>query len=280
MISIILVQHNHAELTRQAVESIQTIERSAYEIILIDNASTDSSTIEYCQSIRNTITVITNNSNVGFGQANNQGAHIAKGEILFFLNNDTIFTEPVFDTVQKHFQEFPKCGIVGVSLKNSDNTFQISTGIFPSIVGELRTIRQSKSKKIPTNIEWVSGAALAIRKELFQVVGGFDENYFMYFEDADLCKRVMQLGFSIDYEQNCSIIHLGGRSWKWNVVSPIVYEYRRSQILFYKKHNSLAQNIFLRTYLLIKFFRSALRGKTDSYIARKIITILFHAHRH
>lgn len=265
MLSVIILQYNNAALTKNAIESFQKHYRGEHEIILVDNNSTEEEARHMGQHLQN-IHFIQNETNEGFSKGNNRAAHRAKGEILLFLNNDTItasdFASDVLDVLRKD----ASVGIIGPKLLNEDFSFQISCGKLPSILREAidkiiysRVRKKANSafhrleKKYsqPMPVEWVTGAALFIRAHIFKRLGGFDEQLFMFFEDKDLCLRTRLLGKKVIYFPSTSLIHLGGGSNTSSVKKTAEMIYRRSQIYYYKKHLSLFQQYVLTLYLKI-----------------------------
>ncbi len=187
----------------------------------------------------------------------------AKGDILLFLNNDTITTTDFVSRVLREFGEDPLLGIAGPRLLNADGSFQLSGGDLPTFAVEIRdkllhglvdrklgpalnfAERQSIKKR---NAEWVTGAALFIRADLFGRLGGFDERFFMFFEDKDLCLRARDAGYSVRYIAEASLIHLRGGS-SGGVSDKIRTAYRESQRAYYEKHRPRHERLLLRMYL-------------------------------
>ena len=278
MVSIITVTHNGADYTVASLNSLRKrgLPRDA-EVIVVDNGSSPpesqqlESELPWCRHVRLS-------ENKGFGSANNAGATQATGEYLFFVNNDTLFSGDVVTPLAEALIREPGIGIVAPSLLNEDGTFQISFGRFPSIINERRTRREAlrlRTKGIlPTRAprpDWVTGAALMIRRDLFRKVGGFDEGYFMYFEDVDLCKRVRLDGSGILYREDLTLTHLGGKSYVKG--SPVMeLEYRRSQLRFYDKFNSWPERLMLRLYLLLKALASGIlfRGAISAQLVQLV----------
>ncbi len=263
MVSVIIVQYNKVELTRQAIVSFRQFHGSEHEMILVDNGSTDPAVAELKTNFPDIQTIL-NENNVGFGVANNQGAKIAKGEILLFLNNDTITIAPFIPNVELQFRENPKLGILGPKLLNEDHTFQLSAGLLPTFLREIedkilyglierkggiihRYIERKYNKK--QTVGWVTGAALFIRRDLFMNVGGFDEKMFMYFEDKDLCLRAVRESMQVLYDPACSLVHLKGGS---SITNPSTKKiYRLSQLFYYAKHRPIVEQLALKTYLYL-----------------------------
>ncbi|MBW4644601.1 MAG: glycosyltransferase family 2 protein [Goleter apudmare HA4340-LM2] len=264
-ISIILVNYNGAEVLPDCLSSIEKyIDTLTCEIILVDNASTDGS-LELVKENYPQIRLIKNSKNLGFGAGNNAGARIAYGEFLFLLNTDTVLTSNILLHLIDLIQADTKIGIIGPKLLNPDGSLQISVSPALGIKGEYqaRQIHQAYQNVSNLNlieqkfqeiqeVDIVVGAAFFIRSSLFQELGGFDENFFMYFEESDLCQRAQYLGYKIIYTPYVSLIHLRGYSIQ-KVANAMVVEYRRSQIYYYQKHRPWWEQLLLRVYLFYKF---------------------------
>ena len=264
MTSVIIVQYNNFDLTREAISSfIRHHDREGYEIILADNGSIKFDKSEF-QNLFPGIVILDIKENAGFGKANNMAAKIAAGDVLFFLNNDTVTESEFLSKVEDKFRKDQSIGIIGPKLVNRDLTYQLSHGKLPSFTRELtdKIIYYvfEKKWKLPVKYftsryereqftEWVTGAALFIRKELFVKAGGFDEKFFMYFEDKELCKKTLALKRKILYLPDVSLVHLRGGSSTGDHSSFTDQEYRKSQIYYYGKHRSRAERVFLKLFL-------------------------------
>ncbi len=264
-VSIILVNYNGYEHTRNAVRSI-TAHTPACEVILVDNNS-EGNDVERLQKECPEIVFIRSERNLGFGGANNLGAGRASQKYLFFLNNDTILTSNVPSTLALLLDERQDVAVAGPALLNPDGSLQMSFGYDPTILNEWRMKKlQRLSKENPARfsdnmkpmmkngatVDWLTGAALMVRKTVFEELGGFDDSFFMYFEDADLCRRIREKGWKIVFDPSSSLVHVGGAS----VLSSnqgIVVEYRRSQLRYYGRHCSVFSQSLLRLYLLVSF---------------------------
>lgn len=262
MTSVILAQHNGMDLTYRAIRSFLTFHTKDCEIILVDNASLRGD-LEYLQRAFPSIRLIRNATNVGFGRANNQAARIANGEILFLLNNDTLTISEILSPVIQVFAEQAEVGIIGPRLLNLDRSLQLSAGPQPSFARELtdkllygmvdrsfkpacRLAERIRGRR--GYVGWVTGAALFIRRSLFEELGGFDEALFMYFEDKDLCRRATLLGSRVFHLPEVELVHLRGAS----SASPPGQKnqvYRRSQLHYYARHRSRLERFLLRRYL-------------------------------
>ncbi len=256
--SIIIVNFNGRQNILRCIGSfVNAHKKGKYEIIVVDNNSSDGS-VDALKSAFPDVTILAQKYNLGFGKANNVGAVASTGEFLFFVNNDIIFSEDVVTPLVNCLQNHLDCGVVGPLLLNTDGTYQHSYGYFPSFVNEWKTQRDTRFMQnvplacTPKVVDWVSFAAVMIPRKSFEKISGFDERYFMYFEDADVCMRLYMIGLKALFYPQCSLAHLGGASRSKENAAAIKYEYRRSQILFYSTHNSKLQTIALRLYLIVK----------------------------
>jgi hypothetical protein len=263
-VSVVIVNHNGYDHTRNAILSVMQHSAES-EIIVVDNCSTDGSG-GVLQKEFPQLAVITEDENRGFGFGCNRGAEAAKGKYLFFLNNDTLLSEDTPAILASFLSKNLTVAACGPKLLNPDGTFQVSFGLDPSLRNEWIVRRWQHPRKSAhdavmsslerryahAKVDWVTAAALMMRTDVFWKLNGFDESFFMYFEDADLCKRGRALGFDIFYYAQTSLIHFAGQSVK-DRRTEVSIEYRRSQLRFYDKYRSLAERISLRLFLFIKF---------------------------
>ncbi|HOJ18800.1 MAG: glycosyltransferase family 2 protein [Ignavibacteriales bacterium] len=266
MVSVIIVQYNGLTLTKEAIKSFMRWHKSLnYEIILVDNGSKDFNRKEFVNDFPD-LKIFELKKNEGFGKANNLGAKSASGEILYFLNNDTITNEEYLSKVEDRFNKDPEVGILGPRLLNPDNTYQLSHGKLPSFLREISDklvyFVFEKKWELPVKMlvarfdneqytGWVTGAAMFVRKSVFEKIGGFDENFFMYFEDKELCKRVQLRGNKIIYYPKVSLVHLKGGSSGGDNSGFTQKEYRRSQMYYYKNYRNHLENVLLKIFLKI-----------------------------
>ncbi len=265
MISVILVQHNRGDLTCGCVESLLRVRQTGYEIIVVDNAS-DDGTGELVRRRFDSVRYIGQSRNIGFGAANNAGAAAARGDLLFFLNNDTLASNDPLTPLEAYMQTHPECGAAGIALRNPDGSPQPSLGKWPSIWTEwlMKNRRRLYEPGEYTRVDWLTGAALCVREEAFRKAGGFDGGYFMYFEDVDLCRRLARLGSARHYVPSIEIVHLGGASQPAGIRPEMRKEYRRSQLRYYRRHATRLQLRLLRTYLRVKAASGALSGSSEA----------------
>lgn len=251
-VSIVVLNFNTKKLTVECVESIiATTKSSEYEIIVVDNASTDGS-VEYLKKkLPKKVKLVVAARNLGFGPGNNLGVQSAKGDYLFFVNSDTILLPGCVDNLVAFADAADDYSILGprVLLDDKKTIQPASFGWLPNLY---RTIFRRSQKNVlnnshlNTDTEWVTGAALFIPRNLFEQVGGFDSRYFMYFEDQDLCASVVSRGGKITVVHDAEIIHLGGKSIGKKKVRYQYYD--ASQVKYFLKHEGV-----LATGLMILF---------------------------
>lgn len=265
MISVIIINYKQKEFTRKCVESVYGIIKSVpVEVIVINNSPEED--LSFSESDFPGLIII-ENVNRGYSEANNKGADIAKGEYLFFLNADTEIKSDFASDLIMRFSG-TNFGAIGLKLLNTDRTFQLSYWKENTFFNEIQNKKsesefkkrnsefvrnEENNMKELTEVDWVTGAALIVKKDKFFKAGKFDEEYFLFYEDADLCKRFTERGLPVYFYPFSEIIHHKGENVNPLFRSDSYYHSKKSQMLYYKKHNGLIDNFLLRAYLLIKF---------------------------
>jgi len=208
LVSIIIVNYNGKTHLEKCLPSVSKSSYAKYEVILVDNNSIDSS-LEFVQKNYPSVSVIKLDNNYGFAEPNNIGAKSAKGELLLFLNNDTITTPDFIAELVNAAKENPKIAIFQSLLLKPDGTID-SSGDFIDTYGRAYSSRE-KTNEI-RNIMSARGASMMIRKEVFWDLGGFDKNYFATFEDVDLGLRAWIWGYKVVLIPKSVVYHLGGQT--------------------------------------------------------------------
>lgn len=200
LVSVIIVNHNGKKWLRDCLESIFKQTYPYFEIIIVDNASTDGS-VNYIRKKYPRVRIIEKKENVGFGCANNSGVKKAKGSIIFFLNNDTLLAKDMLGKLLI-FKKNNNLNIVGPKILNYEEK-DIHKGNRLSIdyTGYLGYGKKTF---------FIDGCALMISKDDFLYLGGFDEKYFMYSEDIDLCWRSHLYGMKLEICEETTIKHFSG----------------------------------------------------------------------
>jgi N-acetylglucosaminyl-diphospho-decaprenol L-rhamnosyltransferase len=229
----------------------------------VDNASTDAS-VDVARARRPLPHLIVNAANVGFARACNQGTRSTTAPRVFFLNPDAEVAPGAVEALAARLDSAPDVGVVGPLTHSPDGTVQVSTGPDLDLRSERRQRRLVRAvrRRDPTAVleataryarehepDWVSGAGLMARREALEAVGGFDEDFFLYEEDADLCRRIRSAGWRVVFTPDAQIRHHLGRSMARAGVRTRL-AYHRSHLLYYRKHNGLLQRAALRVLLI------------------------------
>ncbi len=246
-VSIIIVSWNNKNLLARCLTSLQHHVATSHEVIVIDNASTDG-TPDLIRTQFPQVKLKVNPTNRGFSAANNQGLQLAQFPFVAFFNNDTeIITDP-FPQIFSLFSADKKVGAVGPRLLNADQSYQPSTRRFPHWSDQVLTLLKLRGllrhsgimqrylqpelahAAVSTPVEEITGAAIIMPRQLCLEIGGWDEGYWIWFEDVDLCHRIADQGYRVVYEPRVTIIHHGGQSFR--------------QVLSLKKHRWFLQSLW------------------------------------
>ncbi len=273
-LSIIIVSFNTEKLTRECIESVvKNTKGISYEFLVMDNISKDGS-VKMLKSLSQQfpLTLIENKDNIGFGAANNQGMKRAVGRYLLLLNSDTFVKDNTLGEMVKWMDENPKVGISSCALKNNDGSLQGTGGYFPNLFRVFawmffledipylsRLIKPYHPMhpnspfykgedffKKPQERDWLTGAFFLFRREVFNDVGYFDKDYFMYVEEIDYAYTAKEKGWQVWFLPEWSITHYGGASGTSEFAT--LSEYKSLKV-FYKKHYPKWQMPLLRLFL-------------------------------
>ncbi len=264
MVSLVILSYNKRELTSSCLTSIyKHIPEKECEVIVVDNASSDDS-VEYIKKHFPQVKLIENSKNAGFAGGCNLGAKRALGEYVLFLNNDAEVASDPLPQMIEVFGKHPDTGIVGGLLVNHNGSLQRSFGSFYTVVnvayllfaGESGELKRFHSNDV-TPTDWVSGGFMMVKRSIFEKVKGFNESYFMYIEDMDLCYRVKKEGYEIYNTPFARVRHLGQGST--NKAFAIVHIFEGLQI-FYKQQRSAFEYYAVKLLLFIKAVSALLIG--------------------
>lgn len=265
MISVLIAAYNGAPwLTETLARLDAAAGGAAWEAVVVDNASTDE-TVSIAKKTAG-VRVLLNARNLGFSRAVNQAAAAARGGILVVINQD-LHLEP---NSLKPIHDFlsSKNAVVGGALSFPDGSEQPSCGPFPTLITTLARLplprRIRKYRLTRTNgedaqaVDWVTGAFVAFRRELFLKIGGFDEDYFMYYEDVDFCLRASHAGFKSYFLPTARAVHLSPYSERTGAPAWLRREVRLSQMTYFRKHRPRWESAVLRALNRAYFFAHGL----------------------
>lgn len=263
-LSIVIVNWNTRDLLAQCLRTVYaTVKRDDFEVIVVDNASTDGSA-EMLRERFPQAYLISNADNVGFARANNQAARESTGRYLAFLNSDTLVLPSALDTAVAYMDQHGDVGIIAPRLLNPDGSLQASCAHFPNLWREFMILsglgRRWVDPDYPfhatpkgdetVEIDYARGACLIGRRQAVEPVGFFDEGYFMYSEEIDLCLAVKRNGWRLIYLPAAQIIHYKGKSSQ-QARQEMLVQFYRSQVRFFYKHQGSTRAWALRQLIRI-----------------------------
>lgn len=261
LISVIVVSFNTRDLLRTCLQRLFSVAGGLHlQVIVVDNASRDASADMVAQEFPD-ICLIRSGINLGFAAANNQGFLQAKGDYVLLLNPDALLEPEALQLTLSRMEADPAIGMGGGLLLGKDGQREPSARLFPSLLNELLVLsglaaRYPKSRffgrfdrtwddsDLATSVDWVPGAFALMRREALDQVGPFDERFFLYYEEVDLCRRFHARGWKIMYWPDVLIRHWGGESSKTvenqdfsSSGSQLTLWRMRSELLYYRKHH-------------------------------------------
>jgi GT2 family glycosyltransferase len=205
-ISIIVVAYNSERCIGVCLDSILRQKGVCFEVIVIDNASADD-TLQKLRKDR--VSVIESKENIGFGRACNLGFSQTRGKLILLLNPDAeLIGERDLRKICRNMEQHPRWGLAGTKVISHSGHLESPPAL--NYPGQ-KQVRRDFSK-LPGDVAWVIGASMAIRRDVYQLLNGFDPDYFLYSEETDLCLRTRELGYEIGWMENVVVRHIGGDS--------------------------------------------------------------------
>jgi GT2 family glycosyltransferase len=250
-IAVAIVNYNTREYLRACLASV--LAEAPAVVVVVDNASSDGSA-DMVQTDYPEVVLDVNRTNLGYGAAANQAVMRCTTDYVLLLNSDTMLQPGTLKALVGYLDSHPKAALVGPRLVHPDHSLQASCYPFPTplnIVFEnshlgrliqyipilrersLRTWPHTSARIVP----WVLGAALAIRRQTFTAIGGFDSAFFMYFEEVDFCYRLTAAGWEVHFAPMPTVVHIGGASTR-QYRTDMAVELFASAIRFYRRHHS------------------------------------------
>ncbi len=253
IISLIFVNYQSAFELSLALESLFSFEQGkiSFEVIVVNNDSSEQKVLEALQK-NFPFQLYHASSNAGFGAASNLGAKKAQGRLLGFLNPDILWKKTMLADIERYFQEKSDALVLGVALVDvQGERDRLGLGKAPCLAELIKKNLFPFFGDINHTdaLDWVSGGALFVAKRVFQSIGGFDEKFFLYFEDVDFCVRAKKTGSLVVSRPDFFVFHHGGKSFASRMVQK--KQFFVSQKQYYKKHRPLWE------VGILHFFQSA-----------------------
>ncbi|MBU0702388.1 MAG: glycosyltransferase family 2 protein [Chloroflexi bacterium] len=273
-LSIVIVNWNVRDLLRCCLASLAErapgVAAPSLEVIVVDNGSADGSA-DMIRTEFPHVQLIANDENRGFTAANNQGLARGRGRYLLLLNPDTEVLGDALATMIGYMDERPQVGALGPQLRYPDGTLQPSRRRFPTLTTALvestivqqwwadnRILRRyymaDTAEGTPGDdtiqaVDWLVGACLLVRRQVYEQVGGLDEGFFMYSEELDWCRRIRDAGWEVVYLPTATIVHHEGKSSE-QVVAARHIHFQTSKVRYFRKYHGQVVAEVLRLFLL------------------------------
>lgn len=265
-LSIIILSWNVRDLLRACLASLP-LAQPEVEVIVVDSASADGSAemvrIEFPQ-----VKLIASAENLGYSRGNNLGLRAATGRYLFILNPDTEIVGDALAQITTYLESHPQVGVLGPQLISPDHSVQSTRRRFPTLITAFfestwlqplaprrwldHYYARDLSAEAVTEVDWVIGAALCVRREAYEQVGGLDESFFMYSEELDWCRRMKAAGWKVVYFPLAKVIHHEGRSSE-QVPAATHIRFNSSKVRYFRKYHGVLAAEALRWFLLGNF---------------------------
>jgi len=246
--SVLIVNYASWPLTLRCIESLQQTRHRNLEIVVVDNDSVEP------PELPSGVRLIRNKENLGFARAHNTGIAASGGDPVVLINPDTVVESDFFEHLEEFLETNPRAGIVGPRILDSEGNLQLSarreisalsgflgrtsllTRLFPKSSLVKSQFPAVTDQSHPTAVDWVSGACMVVRRGILRDIGPLDERFFMYFEDADLCRRARAAGWLVYYLPHVEIVHQTGASSRSKPKA--IWILHKSAFLYHRKHGA------------------------------------------
>ena len=260
-LSVVIVSFNTREVLRRCLNTLAgETKQLSVEVLVVDNASRDGS-VEMVANDFPQVRLFQPGNNLGFAAANNLAFQAAQGKYLVLLNSDAFLLPGALERATEHMERHPSTGLAGGRLIGEDGSWQPSARQFPSPLNDFMSFsglahrfrksrfwgRADRTWADPleaADVDWVPGAFSIVRASVLDQVGGFDNSFFLYYEEVDLCRRIKAAGYAVRYLPDVVVVHLGGESSKSmeNAIrsrmgAQLALWRLRSSYLYYRKHH-------------------------------------------
>ena len=244
--SVVTVNYRSWPYTLRCIDSLYATGYEDFEVVVVDNDQ------EAPPEIPHPVRLIHNPENVGFARACNQGTYASRGENVMFINPDTLVEDDFFESLEEFLAENPRAGMVGPRIVGEEGDVQLTarkelsfvsgflgrtsllTRLFPKNLLVRCLFPAAEKLTGPTVVDWISGTCMVVRRRTLEEIGPMDERFFMYFEDADLCRRAREAGWLVYYLPQIEIFHHSGASSRSRPRA--IWDLHKSAFIYHRKH--------------------------------------------
>jgi GT2 family glycosyltransferase len=244
--SVVTVNYQSWPYTLRCIDSLYSTGYEDFEVLVVDNDR------GVPPEIPHPVRLIHNPENVGFARACNQGMYISTGENVMFINPDTLVQGDFFESIERFLDESPRAGVAGPRIVGGEGDVQLTarkelsflsgflgrtsllTRLFPKNPLVRRLFPAAEKHTGPVVVDWIAGTCMAVRRRTLEEIGPMDERFFMYFEDADLCRRAREAGWLVYYLPHVEVFHHSGASSGNR--SRAIWNLHKSAFLYHRKY--------------------------------------------
>ncbi|MBI3360349.1 MAG: glycosyltransferase family 2 protein [Chloroflexi bacterium] len=282
-LSIIILNWNVRDLLRASLRSLAHSPALSVETIVVDSASTDGSAEMVAREFPGAH-LIAAAENLGYSRGNNLGLAASRGRHLLILNPDTAIVGDALDAMVNYAEAHPAVGILGPQLLNADGSVQSSRRRFPTLVTAFfestwlqpyaprrvldRYYVHDASDDATSDVDWVTGACLLVRRAVVEQIGGFDEEFFMYSEEMDFCRRARTAGWRVVYFPGAKVYHFEGKSSEQAIPERHI-RFQRSKVRYFRKYHGPLAASALRLFLLLSYLQQLLLEGVKGLVGHK-----------
>jgi N-acetylglucosaminyl-diphospho-decaprenol L-rhamnosyltransferase len=244
--SVVTVNYRSWPYTLRCIHSLYGTGYEDFEVVVVNNDQ------GVTPEIPHPVRLVRNPENVGFARACNQGVSVSSGQHVMFINPDTLVQGDFFDSLEEFLDENPRAGVAGPRIVGADGELQLTarkelsfvsgflgrtsllTRLFPNNPLVRRLFPAAEKLAGPTAVDWISGTCMTVRRRTLEEIGPMDERFFMYFEDADLCRRAREAGWLVYYLPHIEVFHHSGASSRNRPQA--IWDLHKSAFLYHRKH--------------------------------------------
>jgi N-acetylglucosaminyl-diphospho-decaprenol L-rhamnosyltransferase len=244
--SVVTVNYRSWPYTLRCIDSLYATGYEDFEVVVVDNDQ------EAPPEIPHPVRLIRNPENMGFARACNQGTYASRGEYVMFINPDTLVEDDFFESLEEFLDENPRAGVAGPRIVGEGGDVQLTarkelsfvsgflgrtsllTRLFPENPLVKRLFPAAEKLTGPTVVDWISGTCMAVRRRTLDEIGPMDERFFMYFEDADLCRRAREAGWLVCYLPQIEVFHHSGASSRSRPRA--IWDLHKSAFIYHRKY--------------------------------------------